>query len=79
VGAPRDEKLAGSRPAFHNNVIVGGGPAPVRAYVDELLQDVLEGRIEAGRVFDRVVALDAVPDGYRATNDRQAIKVIVKP
>jgi threonine dehydrogenase-like Zn-dependent dehydrogenase len=60
-------------------VTVGGGPAPARAYLDELLPDVLEGRIEPGRVFDRVVALDEVPDGYRAMNEREAIKVMVNP
>ena len=41
--------------------------------------DVLEGKIEPGRVFDRVVDLEGVPDGYRAMNDREAIKVMVKP
>ena len=45
-----------------------GGPAPVRAYIEELLPDVMEGRIEPGRVFDRTVGLDGVPDGYRAMN-----------
>jgi len=79
VGVPQDEKTPGSEPAFYNNVSVSGGPAPVRAYIDELLPDVLEGRIEPGRVFDRTVDLDGVPDGYRATNDREAIKVMVKP
>ena len=39
--------------AFWKNVSVGGGPAPARAYIEELLPDVLEGRIEPGRVFDR--------------------------
>ena len=42
------------------------------AYIEELLPDVLEGRIEPGRVFDRVVRLDDVPDGYRAMHDREA-------
>jgi len=79
VGVPQDEKTPGSEPAFYNNVSVSGGPAPVRAYIDELLPDVLEGRIEPGRVFDRTVDLDGVPDGYRAMNDREAIKVMVKP
>jgi hypothetical protein len=58
---------------------IGGGPAPARAYIDELLPDILEGRIEPGRVFDRTVDLDGVPDGYRAMNDRESIKVLVKP
>ena len=61
------------------NITVGGGPAPVRAYIEELLPDVLEGRIEPGRVFDRVIGLEATPDGYRAMNERKAIKVMVKP
>jgi threonine dehydrogenase-like Zn-dependent dehydrogenase len=64
---------------FYKNVTVGGGPAPVRAYVEELLPDVLEGRIEPGRVFDRSVGLDGVPDGYRAMNKRESIKVLVTP
>ena len=66
-------------PSFFKNVTIGGGPAPVRAYIDELLPEVLEGRIEPGRVFDRTVDLDGVPDGYRAMNDRESIKVLVKP
>src|SRR5438105_8680 len=56
-----------------------GGPAPVRAYLEELLPAVLERRIEPGRVFDQVIGLDEVPDGYRAMNEREAIKVMVKP
>ena len=79
VGLPQDETMPASLPAFFNNVTVSGGPAPVRAYVEELLPDVLEGRIEPGRVFDRVVGLDGVPDGYRAMSDREAIKVMVRP
>jgi threonine dehydrogenase-like Zn-dependent dehydrogenase len=79
VGVPQDETMPASQPAFYNNVTVGGGPAPVRAYIKELLPDVLEGRIEPGRVFDRVVSLNEVPDGYRAMDDREAIKVMVKP
>jgi threonine dehydrogenase-like Zn-dependent dehydrogenase len=71
--------MPASRPAFYNNISVSGGPAPVRAYIEELLPDVLEGRIEPGRVCDRVVSLGEVPDGYRAMNDRQAIKVMVEP
>jgi threonine dehydrogenase-like Zn-dependent dehydrogenase len=60
-------------------IIVGGGPAPVRAYIEELLPDVLEGRIEPGRVFDRTVDLDGVPDGYRPMDERESIKVMVRP
>jgi hypothetical protein len=64
---------------FYSNVSVGGGPAPVRAYIDELLPDVLEGRIEPGRVFDRTIGFNEVPEGYRAMDKREAIKVMVKP
>ena len=78
VGVPQDETMPASGPAFYNNVKVGGGPAPARAYIEELLPDILDGRIEPGRVFDRVVSLEEVPDGYRAMDDRDAIKVIVE-
>jgi threonine dehydrogenase-like Zn-dependent dehydrogenase len=78
VGVPQDESMPASQLAFYNNVTVSGGPAPVRAYIEEFLPDVLEGRIEPGRVFDRVVRLDGVPDGYRAMNEREAIKVLIE-
>ena len=79
VGVPQDESIPAALPRFYNNVTVSGGPAPARAYIEELLPDVLEGRIEPGRVFDRSVGLDEVPDGYRAMNEREAIKVMVRP
>jgi threonine dehydrogenase-like Zn-dependent dehydrogenase len=79
VGVPHYQAIPGSEEMFYNNVSVAGGPAPVRAYIKELLPDVLEGRIEPGRVFDRVIGLDDVPNGYRAMNERKAIKVMVKP
>ncbi len=79
VGVPHYEAIPQSLPAFYKNVTVGGGPAPTLAYIPDLLPDVLEGRIDPGRVFDRTVGLDGVPDGYRAMNDRESIKVMVKP
>jgi threonine dehydrogenase-like Zn-dependent dehydrogenase len=79
VGVPHYETIPAAQPTFYGNITVGGGPAPVRAYIKELLPDVLEGRIEPGRVFDRVVGLDGVPDGYRAMNEREALKVMVEP
>jgi threonine dehydrogenase-like Zn-dependent dehydrogenase len=79
VGVPQHEAIPGAEPSFYNNVTIGGGPAPARAYIDNLLPDVLEGRIDPGRVFDRVVDLEGVPAGYRAMNEREAIKVMVKP
>jgi threonine dehydrogenase-like Zn-dependent dehydrogenase len=79
VGVPHYPAVPLAQPMFFKNVKVGGGPAPVRAYIDELLPDILEGTIEPGRVFDRTVGLDGVPDGYRAMADRESIKVLVKP
>ena len=79
VGVPHYEAIKGAQQMFYRNVIVAGGPAPTRAYIDELLPDVMEGRIEPGRVFDRTVDLDGVPDGYRAMNEREALKVLIRP
>ncbi|HTJ36754.1 MAG TPA: alcohol dehydrogenase catalytic domain-containing protein [Dactylosporangium sp.] len=61
------------------NVTVTGGVAPARAYIEQLLPDVLEGRIEPGRVFDRTIGLDDVPDGYRSMAGREALKVLIRP
>ncbi|GAB3577653.1 alcohol dehydrogenase catalytic domain-containing protein [Amycolatopsis endophytica] len=64
---------------FLRNVSLTGGVAPARAYIEELLPDVLDGTVEPGRVFDRTIGLDEVPDGYRAMADRTALKVLVRP
>jgi threonine dehydrogenase-like Zn-dependent dehydrogenase len=79
VGVPQHQQIPTTVKTFFDNVTIGGGPAPARAYIEELLPDVLEGRIEPGRVFDSITDLDGVPDGYRAMNERDAIKVMVKP
>jgi threonine dehydrogenase-like Zn-dependent dehydrogenase len=78
VGVPQDTKIPLGDESFYKNATIAGGPAPVRAYIEELLPDVLEGRIEPGRVFDRTTDLDGVPEGYRAMNDREALKVMIK-
>ncbi len=78
VGVPQGETMPAAQPSFYHNLTIAGGPAPARAYIPELLPDVLDGRIEPGRVFDRIVSLDEVPDGYRAMNDREAIKVLIE-
>jgi threonine dehydrogenase-like Zn-dependent dehydrogenase len=78
VGVPQQEEIPTTAKTFFDNVTVAGGPAPARAYIEELLPDVLEGRIEPGRVFDRVIGLEEVPDGYRAMNEREAIKVLIE-
>jgi threonine dehydrogenase-like Zn-dependent dehydrogenase len=79
VGVPHYPAIPQAQPMFYKNVKVGGGPAPVRAYIEELLPDILDGAIQPGKVFDRTVGLDGVPDGYRAMADRESIKVIVEP
>jgi threonine dehydrogenase-like Zn-dependent dehydrogenase len=73
VGVPEHDTTA-TGVAFWKNASIAGGPAPVRAYLEELLPDVLEGRIDPGRVFDRTGSLDEVPDGYRAMNEREVLK-----
>jgi len=78
VGVPHYISTIFAVDSFFRNIGFAGGPAPVRAYIEELLPDVLEGRIEPGRVFDRVVDLDGVPGGYRAMEDRESIKVMIR-
>lgn len=78
VGLPQQTVIPLSKESFFDNVTIAGGPAPVRAYIEQLLPDVMEGKIEPGRVFDRVTNLDDVPDGYRAMNDRESIKVMIQ-
>ncbi len=78
VGVPQDASVPEALPTFFKNVTIAGGPAPARAYIEELMPDVLEGRITPGRVFDRVTNLDGVPDGYRAMDARDAIKVMIE-
>jgi threonine dehydrogenase-like Zn-dependent dehydrogenase len=73
VGIPEHDTTPTSV-AFWKNASIAGGPAPVRAYIEELLPDVLEGRIQPGRVFDRIGPLDEVPEGYRLMNAREVLK-----
>jgi alcohol dehydrogenase len=63
---------------FMANRTLRGGPAPVRAYMPELMQDVLAGTLDASPVFDMTVDLDGVPDGYEAMDKRKALKVLVR-
>ncbi len=74
VGVPQDETMPVPMPTFFRNVTISGGPAPARAYMDALLPDVLEGRIEPGKVFDffRPAGLRArgLP-GYECTDSNQ--------
>jgi alcohol dehydrogenase len=64
--------------AFGKNVTVAGGIAPVRAYLEELMADVLQGTLDPAPIFTKTVDLDSVPEGYRAMDEREAIKVLVR-
>jgi len=79
VGVPHYSELPLAEETFYRNVVIGGGPAPTRAFIPELLPDVLARRIEPGRVFDLTVPLDGTADGYQAMDRRQAIKVLIEP
>ena len=78
VGLPQHDRIPTTLKTFFDNVTISGGPAPARAYIEELLPDVLEGRIQPGRVFDRTGGLADVPDGYRAMNERESIKFLIE-
>jgi threonine dehydrogenase-like Zn-dependent dehydrogenase len=77
VGVPHGVELPVST-MFRENVGVWGGPAPARVYIPELLGDVLEGRIEPGRVLDLETDLDGVGEAYAAMDERRAIKSLLR-
>ncbi|MBK3642149.1 zinc-dependent alcohol dehydrogenase family protein [Streptomyces sp. MBT33] len=62
---------------FDRNIALRGGVAPVRAYIPELLPDVLDGTVDPSPVFDMTVDVEGVPDGYKAMDERTALKVLV--
>jgi threonine dehydrogenase-like Zn-dependent dehydrogenase len=64
-------------PFFNRNIGIAGGVAPVRAYIPELLPEILAGRIDPSPVFDLTVDIEGIPDGYAAMDERRAIKVLV--
>ena len=64
---------------FSRNVGLAGGMAPVRAYLPELLDLTMKGAINPGLVFDMTLPLDEVAEGYRAMDERRAIKVLLQP
>lgn len=78
VGVPQYEAAGvGFRSLFGRNLTLTGGPAPVRAYIEQTIPQVLEGTIEPGRVFDVTMPIDDVPAGYAAMDAREALKVLV--
>jgi threonine dehydrogenase-like Zn-dependent dehydrogenase len=80
VGVPQyQEAPIGGASLFMRNITLTGGVAPARAYIEQLLPDVLSGKVNPGLVFDKTVSLENVAEGYRAMADRTALKVIVQP
>jgi alcohol dehydrogenase len=78
VGVPHGMDGLDLYPLFGDNITLRGGVAPVRAYADELLADVLQGTLDPAPVFTETVSLDGVPEGYRMMDEREAIKVLVE-
>jgi threonine dehydrogenase-like Zn-dependent dehydrogenase len=67
------------RDLFYRHVHVHGGPAPVRRYLPQLIDLVCAGTIDPGKVFDLVLPLEQVAEGYRAMHERRAIKTLLRP
>lgn len=78
VGVPHGVSLDLGQ-LFYSHVHLHGGPAPVRRYLPELIKLVLEGKIDPGRVFDLILPMDEVAEGYRAMDERRAIKALLQP
>ena len=78
VGVSHDVTLPGQE-LFFSGVHLHGGPAPVRQYLPELIDLIWNRRIDPGKVFDLTLPLDRAADGYRAMDDRTAIKVLLQP
>jgi threonine dehydrogenase-like Zn-dependent dehydrogenase len=79
VGAPQYSEVPADFEVFFRNITLTGGVAPARAYIDELMVDVLNGKINPGKVFDRTISIEDVPLGYKAMADREALKVMIRP
>lgn len=80
VGVPQyEEAPVGFGSLFGPNITLTGGPAPVRAYIEQLLPAVLDGNVNPGKVCDRTVSLEDAPKGYAAMDERTALKVLVQP
>ncbi|MET8768664.1 zinc-dependent alcohol dehydrogenase family protein [Streptomyces sp. NPDC004658] len=78
VGLPHEVAIDGEE-LFFTHVGLRGGPAPVRRYLPDLIDRVLSGRIDPGKVFDLTLPLEQVAEGYRAMDERRAIKTLLKP
>jgi threonine dehydrogenase-like Zn-dependent dehydrogenase len=78
VGVPHGVELNGEQ-LFFAHVHLHGGPAPVRRYLPELIQLVLNEKINPSKVFDLTLPIDQVAEGYRAMDERRAIKTLLRP
>ena len=78
VGVPHDVAIPGEE-LFYSHVGLRGGPAPVRNFLPDLIGRVLDGRIDPGAVFDLTLPLDQVAEGYRAMDERRAVKTLLRP
>jgi threonine dehydrogenase-like Zn-dependent dehydrogenase len=78
VGVPHNVTALPLRPLFLKNVSLHGALAPTRAYIESLMQRVMDGSIDPSRVFDLALPLDGVADGYAAMDERRAIKVLLE-
>ena len=78
VGVPHNVSLDGEQ-LFYSHVHLHGGPAPVRRYLPELINLVMNGKINPGKVFDLTLPLNQVAEGYRAMDERRAIKTLLHP
>ncbi|WP_031027006.1 zinc-dependent alcohol dehydrogenase family protein [Streptomyces sp. NRRL WC-3725] len=78
VGVPHEVAIDGQE-LFFSHVGLRGGPAPVRRYLPDLIDRVLSGRIDPGKVFDLTLPLEQVAEGYKAMDERRAIKALLKP
>ncbi|NEA50754.1 alcohol dehydrogenase catalytic domain-containing protein [Streptomyces sp. SID10815] len=79
LGVPQYEEGPVGPAVFMRNLTLTGGASPARAYIEQLLPDVLDGTIAPGRVFDETFPLDRTPDAYRAMADRQVLKALIRP
>ncbi len=81
VGVPHGVDEAGMPilDFFGDNIALRGGVAPVRAYAEELMADVLDGRLDPSPIFTETVGLDEIDEAYRMMDEREAVKVLVKP
>jgi threonine dehydrogenase-like Zn-dependent dehydrogenase len=79
VGVPHGSETINLGHMFMSNIALRGGVAPARAYIPELLADVVAGKLDPSEVLDVTVDLNGVPSGYSAMDNREAIKVMVRP